>query len=575
MSGRPGKSNWEFDDSSFFDRIGTAVDSEFSTDNVGKWIEKNTYIDGGNFSFLGHEYQEKILSSRKPEQYIKKCSQLGISELFARVALSLSYMIPNFSTIYTLPTSNFAAKFSKTRLDPVIQSSPLLSAALDPNTNSGELKKIGTSYIYINGTFTQGSAISVPAHMLIHDEVDFSDQDALTSYQSRLTHSPYKWRKNISTPTLPDYGIDEDFKASSRHVNFCKCNHCGEQFIPDYRKHIVVPGYNGDIMALDKVRLPKTRWMEAFLACPRCGKNPDLSPAHREWVVENPDEQHNADGFQISPFDAPSFISVQNLMHSRTRYNRPADFVNFGLGQCDSDELNGIQKSDIDFMEMMYAGQMMGKVLGVDMGTTCHVAECGIDAGSSLQVDGLHKIDYRQFGDEFHKIVQRTRPIAIVMDSQPYTETVVRCQRIYFNLYGSVYVNAKGLRAFSLEDEEENKREALLDERQVNVNRNLAFDFLMEDIRAGCVGLNPDLPKEDREEFSLHLRDMRRIITVENKIAPDQQRFIWVKSKNKVDHFHHSLLYAWVAARLRLAARPLIVVPSYSFLPKIKMKSQL
>lgn len=574
-AGRRTRKDGKVDFDSLFDRLQTSVDSQFSTDNVPEWIEKNTFIQGKPFNFKGHEYQLRILASRKPEKFVKKCSQLGISELQVRIALAYSYMIPHFSTIMTLPNASFAATFSKTRIDPVIRDSTLLREALDGGNDSAELKQIGTSLLYIRGTFTQSAAISVPADMLIHDEVDFSDQAALTSFQSRLTHSEYKWIMKTSTPTVPNYGIDDEFKSSNRYVNFCKCDRCGHQFIPNYRTDIVIPGFDGDIMQLDKRRLPKERWRDAYLQCPKCKKKPDLSLAHREWVCENDDEQHTADGFQISPFDAPTFITVQNLLQSRTRYKRISDFVNFSLGQCDEDELSGIQPIDLEQMRLMFMPGLVGKVLGVDMGVTCHIVEAAIDAGVKLMVVKLHRVNYKDFRVYFAQLMKEVRPIAVVIDSQPYVETVHATQVLYQNVYGSVYVNAKGLRAYRLMDEEEDKGEALLDERQVNVNRNVALDFLMEDIRAGEIGIDPMLPEEDLEEFDDHMRDMRRIRTVAPGNNPDTERFVWVKSKGEMDHWHHALLYAWVAARLRLAARPTIMLPSFGVMTRLKLKLPL
>jgi hypothetical protein len=574
-AGRKPDVEWRLDENSMFDRMNMAVGTSFSHEAVPKWISEKTYINGNKYSFVDHEYQLKILASKKPEQYTKKCSQLGISELKVRRVLALCYMIPHFSAILTLPTASFASMFAKTRIDPVIRESEPLREAVVGNNDSSELKQIGSSLLYIRGTFTQNAAISVPADMLLHDEVDFSDQDALTSFQSRLTHSKLKWKMKTSTPTVPRYGIDDEFKNSNRWFNFVRCCHCNHQFIPSYKDHVVVPGFTGDIFSLDKSKLPRTRWREAYLACPKCKKRPDLSLDFREWVCENNDEQHNADGTQLSPFDAPGFITVQDLMISRTSYKRLTDFINFGLGQTDEDELSGIQPADLDMMEMVYMPGLVGCVLGIDMGTTCHVSECYIDAGDHLMQRKVHRINYKELDKELDRIVQRCRPIAMVMDSQPYTETVYRLQQKYRNLYASVYVKAKGMRPYRMLDEEEDKVDALFDERQINVNRNIALDFLMEDIRAGIVGNDPMQPKEDREEFRDHMRDMRRVRQMSNLNSPDTEQFAWVKSKIEIDHMHHALLYAWVAAKLRLAARPIIQVSSLQFMSRMKMKTTL
>lgn len=542
-----------------FSRLRQAVSSKYSVDNVPRWIEQNTFIRGKPFSFKGHAYQLKILASKKPIQVIKKCSQLGISELMVRRALALCYMIPNFSLIQTLPTASFAAMFCRTRIDPVIKESELLRDAMDHTNDNNELKGIGSSLLYIRGTFNQNAAISVPSDCNQHDEIDFSDPEALTSFQSRLTHSPYRWKMEVSTPTVARYGVSEKFDSSNRHFNWCKCRHCGHWNLPDYTQDVIVPGFSGDILTLDKQQLPRTRWMEAYLACRKCKKVLDLSSEHRNWVVENPDEQHQADGFQLSPFDAPSFIDVQFLMQARTEYSRIVDFVNFNLGQTSEDALSGITDDDFELMECAYVPGTLARVVGADMGVTCHIMVGGIDGSERLQILRAITCSYKDFDVVLARVINEERPLAVVMDSQPYLETVYRNQQKYSNLYGALYVTSNSLKAFTLLDEEEEKGSALLDQRQINVNRNTAFDMLMEDIRAMKVGVDGNMERWDT--IQEHMKDMRRIRAEPRKNMPDVEKFQWVKSKDGIDHFHHAMLYLWVASKLRLAARPVVHLP--------------
>lgn len=558
-----------------FERLDTSTGSTYSAENLPKWISNHTFLAGKPYSFADHEYQLKILGSAKRVQYTKKCSQLGISELKARRALATAYMIPHMSVMLTMPTTGMANNFAKTRIDPIIASSPALKEALDPNKDSTELKGIGTSHLYIRGTFSDTAAISVPVDFLCVDEVDFSDPEVLDKFESRFTHSSYKWRMETSTPTLPGFGIDERMQSSNRNFQFVKCCHCNHSFLPDYRKDVVVPGYTGDILDIDKPKLHRTRWREAYLKCPKCGKQPDLSQRYRRWVVENPDEHHEADGFQLTPFDGPAFISVQDLMQARTRYKRVADFVNFSLGLCVEDALSGIQEADLDLMEGIYAGNLVGTVLGFDMGTTCHVVEARIDGGKRLEVVDLHAIDFRRFDEEFAQIVKRTHPIAAVGDAVPYTETIYRLQQRYHFVYASLYVNAKSVMPFKFLDSEEDKLQGLLDDRQINTNRDIALDHLMEDIRAHFIGVNPDIHPDKMAIFRKQMRDMRRVRVDAPKHQPDQDRFRWVKGKDEDDHFHHALLYAWIAARIRLAARPTLYVPNFGLMKSVKLKKSL
>ena len=52
-------------------RIRTATTQRVGRKDIARWIEQNTYINGRNFSFLHHEYQERILQEDAIELVIK------------------------------------------------------------------------------------------------------------------------------------------------------------------------------------------------------------------------------------------------------------------------------------------------------------------------------------------------------------------------------------------------------------------------------------------------------------------------------------------------------------------------
>ena len=303
----------------------------YSAEMVPKWVCENTTIGGVPYSFVDHEYQERILGDVSTEINIRKCSQVGLSEAWARAALALVKIMRKYTVAYTLPTAHFAGSFAKTRVDPVIDGSKALREAVHKTMNNNEVKQFGESFLWLRGAASSNAPISIPCDHLIHDEVDFSDPEVLAQYLSRLNHSPYKRITKISTPTLPDFGIDKEFKASRRHFMFTKCTHCGEQYLPDYYKHVKIPGYNHDLKEITKATIHRLRWEEAALLCPKCGKVADLSPANREWVWENNAENHKAVGYQVAPFDAPKIVKMPYVVESSTKYSRRQDFDNFRL----------------------------------------------------------------------------------------------------------------------------------------------------------------------------------------------------------------------------------------------------
>ncbi len=263
-----------------------------SPDTICDFITQHTYLNGKKFSFEGHEYQKQILEDPAPTIIIAKSAQLGISEMSARLALARAALIDGFSTIYTLPSATAAQNFMQTRINPVIDGSPYLKEIVSKDVDNTSIKRLSNSYLYLKGCQVDRQAISVPADLLITDEVNNSDQDVLTLFESRLIHSKYAMRVFLSTPSIPNFGIDRMFKQSKRKFNMAQCHKCNEWFIPDYHEHVKVPGFDDDLDKITKAHFadPSFLWMQSYVGCPKCGCEMDMAHAKREWVVENPDD---------------------------------------------------------------------------------------------------------------------------------------------------------------------------------------------------------------------------------------------------------------------------------------------
>lgn len=537
-----------------FDRVRASVQDRLSEDQLEEFIVRNLRLGGRTISFKNREYQQRILKSDAHTIVVKKCSQVGISELMLLRNLALMSLREPFNIIHALPTSVFAQKISRTRVDPLLQGSPYLAARVNKALDNASVKQIGHSFLYLNGTYggSATSSISIPADLICVDEVDFCDPEVVSNLQSRLTASSYRGWAYVSTPTLPNYGVDGKFNGSRRYFNHCRCNHCGDWFIPNWLRHTKIPGYSGELLGINTQMLGQIAWSEAKLHCPHCGAVPDLSPEHREWVCENPLDSFEADGFMISPMDAPGIISPADLVLWSTRFKNKNNFINYHLGETAQSADSGINETDLDRMEYLGLHPLRGfKVFGLDIGTTCHLTVGVTDGLGKVTAIELHQIRYTELEEQLRRLVKLHRPTTIVADSQPYVETIHRLQQTHHNLYGAVYVASKNLEAFRVVNKVEDKQRALLDVRQVNINRNLAFNTLMDDIRAGNIGV---APSEDLPIWRTQMVDMKRKpqgdagFTGEAE-GSDPDAYAWVKTSGN-DHYHHSLLYCHVAAQM-------------------------
>ena len=539
-------------------RLNSAVLKRHTAASIAKWITENTTYAGQPYSYTDHEFQEKILSDTSKDVVISKCSQIGMSESAARMALALVNVLRPYTVAYTLPTAHFAGTFAKTRMDPVIAGSKEMMNSVHKTNNNNEVKQFGHSFLYIRGAASANAPISIPCDHLIHDEVDFSDQEVLGQYFSRLTHSKWKRTTKLSTPTLPDFGISKAFQKSRRHFNMCKCDHCNHYFIPDYYQHVKIPGFYDDLVTVDKSVLAKIRFLEAQVHCPSCGKIPSLQIDRREWVCENPDENFVAAGYQITPFDAPNVIKCSDLLEASTKYDRIQDFVNFNLGLPAEDTESTLTAEDFVgvFVQAEVPGSMQ-YVMGIDVGNTYHFCVAGVDAWGGMFVVHTEQCPMGSARAKYHELRLKYRVICSVIDSMPHAETVMALQETDVNLYASVYMRSKSITTHTVIEKgaEADKGKGFV--RQVNVNRSRALDGYMEFIRANHLTVRDG---EERGTIIAHHMSMKRVKMYDTD--SQEMSFSWQKTDG-IDHYHHTFLYAWIASKIKGVGKSLVVLPTF------------
>lgn len=536
-----------------------------------EWISQNTSIAGKPYSFVDHEYQEKILRDESRELVVQKCSQVGISEVSARKALARCAMNKGYTVAYTLPTAGFAGTFMRTRIDPIIDGSPYLQSLVHKSTDNSEVKRFGDSYLYLRGAQSSNAPISIPVDELIHDELDFSDAEVVSQYHSRITHSKFKRKSKFSTPTIPNRGINKEFMNSKRHFNMVKCNHCNFYFLPGFHEHVRVPGSEGlELRMLTKSTLKNFDYLNAYVECPRCKKAPSMQHEHRHWVCENQDDNLIAHGYQVSPFDAPNFITPGDLIYSSVQYKRYVDFENFGLGLPAEDKESTLTKDELLLLFVNFITGSYGTyVMGIDMGLMCHVVIGFKTSDDKLIIVHKERVPASKIRARRKELYAQYRPRVTVVDSLPYTETVIAMQTEDRNLYGAVYSRNKGLELYTVtkKDEKEQDAKGMDQVRQVTINRDKAFDALMEEVRSASILVADDVESEEAKLWVEQMCDMKRIreFNSDNELA-----FTWKKSEEGNDHYHHATLYMRTAASmLGVAGRGIIVPFAVS---KIKIK---
>jgi len=529
--------------SEHYQRLYESLTQRYSLFNLAPWISENTFLDSKPFTFKNHEYQLDIISDPANTVLVNKAAQTGLSEIFARWALAVAATQDNFTLIWTFPSASDAERFTKARLDPTIAGSRLLSKSISKNINSTELKQFGANtFVYIRGTLSDTAGLSVPADVLIHDELDRSDIANVSAYVSRLQHKATKVRRLFSTPTVRGYGIDLECKTAKRKRQIWTCSHCNHKFLPSYEENVVIPGWDRPKKDINRYNLKDINWREAKLLCPNCGRVPDVGVQYREWVIENADEAYDTVAYYVSPFCAPAIITAPYLVKVSTDFNKWSEFVNQALGLTSEDDEESLTRADLEAVSVQ--GDFRSSdfhVLGVDMGLTCHFTVAKEHEGKFVIVH-REKVSYLNFEKRRQELCREYRVLASVHDAFPYTDLVTRVTNYDPNAYGAIYVTKNSTETHTIKLQEADAQEGRLNIRAVHINRDVALDALMWAIKGKqVVAGNCD------EEWIVNCLDMKRVQKFDKHGGIVYK---WDKTQG-IDHWHHSMLYAYIASKVR------------------------
>ena len=535
------------------------------------WILRNVRLKGKPFSFHRHEYQQVILNDTHNKKVVKKCSQIGASEINIARALAFTNLYQGTKLSYVLPSAKFAQKFVKMRFDPIIASSPNIKSRLERGSDSSELKQFGDSFFMSQGASSASTTnvLAIDLDALVVDELDGAENpDVINQLISRLTHSEYKDEFYLSTPTVPGYGISARYDASKKHVMFQKCARCNTWFQPDYYEHVFLPGFHTkkkhtnhtlkDISFLTASYIEDCNLQDAVIICPNRNCKRPLSkenlvdPTTREFICENPDSNAEFHGYHITPFAVPTIITPGDLVGRSARYSRLQDFSNDALGLELSSKETGLDLEEIQSFfsetEAFPAGTLPPyTVMGLDMGGEC-ACTIGYPGNETLHVIHAEKIplhNVRTRVDELHK---KYKCIGGVVDSMPYTDSVLMLQEKHPTMYASIFSNQKGLALYDIRERNlDDDAKAMSMVRAISVARDRGFDLLVASLRENRIAFDP-LPFE-RTEITEHMMDLKRIhlSSKRGSTTDEDGKFVWRKTRG-IDHYFFSLLYLFLAS---------------------------
>lgn len=544
----------QFSLANLHDRLSMRLDREAGMRALDETVEKYGRIGGKPFSFFEHEFQREIIKDTSSRLSIRKCSQVGLSELMVQKLLAMAASMKHVRIIMTLPTKEMAISFSKDRVDGAIEQSDFYLGLTTPAMNSASQKKLGSCTIYLTGSFGANSAISVPAECVICDEVDFSNQVVLGKLNSRLRHASLVdehgqrgIRYMFSTPTVSGYGIDLEFSKGDQRYYQVKCEGCNHWQVPGL-KNFRIPGWDDDMEKFnrdDAARLTENLG-QTKMHCEKCDRDllPSLlKPELRQWVpmFENRIER----SYQVFPWDVPAYNTPPAIMRQMTDYPLKSDFYNFVLGlpftDADNsfmvDELHKTAVRVVDPVRYLAGTVMSYTVMGLDIGKTCHMV-IGTPVGKKLHIMHAEAIENTRANPALPQVLDRFdwfKCVQAVVDSGPDISLANGLTSGREDILAAVYVRElKGPKIFEVKNTEP----------VVNIDRTKSLSFLLAKHNSGDI-LYPR--SEITDEIFDHL-DTTKKVRRQNSDGTFTELFT---KTDKNDHYVHALHYCLVAAEIK------------------------
>lgn len=517
-----------------------AEDSESMT--YSDWIIKNTKLRKRPYSFKGFEFQAQIVDDMHPDMSVIKCSQIGLTEINLRKFAAFLARNTAVNGIFTLPDDQMYKRVSQTRFGPMVNSEHVFNLGGDKPVRSMSIYQINQSYGYFTGN-KEGDATSINADILMHDELDLSNQEMIGLFQSRLQGSDWRITHKFSTPTFEGFGIDANYRVSDQHEYMVKCESCNHHNIPEFNpNHLVIPGLSSDInelIEIDHEIADKLDLKNAYIRCESCGNklnftNPDLC----QWVPRFPGRRKR--GYRVNPFTCrPHLFTVDYIIDQMLQYKQKdalRRFYNTVLGLPFNDSNARLSEVDIRACMQTAAKSDIGPsepvFVGIDVGITCHIVLLSMGQRRPIVFD-FRQVLADNLLDELGTILETYNVIGGCMDRNPYTPLANDVREMSSNRIMPVEYGHENSAAVQIVKDE---LDAL---SHIRGNRTTMIDAVAQSIRKRRMALAGYGSFESL--LILHLRDMVRI-------EKEDTSAIWQKLQGN-DHFFHALAYALFAIR--------------------------
>jgi hypothetical protein len=524
---------------------------------VMEWALKYRRIDGRPFSLRRFEPNRALYEDQHRHIVIIKPAQRGLSEFALNAtmfALDRGADVwthgedkkEGLNVGYVMPTDKALREFSKERISGMEQESAYLAGMFRKQRefNAVEFKQIGPSYLYLRGGQEANNLTTFPADFLVLDEFDRLPEQAPALARRRMNASLVNREIDLSTPTIPGYGIHAAWLLSDQQ-EYEQIHGCGTSTVYDFFRDVTVNDYPYDdwrYWGPDRINDGRVE-----LICPGCGDPVDdvqrTEPG--QWVSRAP--SHDLTRGYWMPALAYPVVNLKAFALTAIK-EEPTEIEEFYRSDLGMPYSSGGVRVTRELLQALSAELENGLLprhewiqttMGIDVGARLHYR-----VSSKSRTNGeiyVREVGWVRTEKELCAKIDQFRPRMFVMDAMPetrLTDSVV--SRYPGRGAGAIYPEGALALKGNLYAPE---RDKILESKRVSINRTMALDTVLAVIQKQEEHW-PAAIHNDPEVIE-HMTASQRVTVLDRKGEP---RSAWVHTRP--DHTFHACAYDQVARRI-------------------------
>ena len=512
------------------------------------WCEQYAWVQAGpiwkRFCLDGHEYMRELYEDPAPQEVLEKAAQMTATTYAIQRALHAVESI-GLTVAYLFPTDTEVEDFSNIRIRPYLEQCEYLQAQCD-NINNVHLRRIGDGWLVLRGMKEKRRVKSIPAQMIIFDELDESEPTTKQQAIERMSHAyeqGFGWWLELSTPTIPDFGIDIKWKQSDQRFWHVACG-C--------REGIVLEDNWPDCIGIAKEGSDE---QEVYLRCPKCGKdrlNPEAFATlgeYRGWIPRLP-EVKDIRGHHLCQLFSTA-ITTAKIWAEWKDTRDIAEFHNSKLGLPYAGDRRPLTALAFGDWELATSGKDVQ--IGIDQGDELYLVVVKRDPNvGRLKVINAMVIVGNDPWPEAIRVCGAYKDPVIVVDAMPDKNDARKLCEAFPGRAFMCYYSDQQKDALVWDTDSDDADSG----RKVTAQRTETLDRLVDDCQAPLAGRNDGMvfPHEGlpiSKVIKDHLLSLARVKRKRLITTPGGRQETgeeeWVYVHSGPDHFAHALNYAKIA----------------------------